>query len=109
MSLEALIRQILEQIAKAGDEAALETVRVGTLGKKGAISEQMKALGALAPEERKAAGAALNVLKDRVTEALSARKAMLRDVALEARLASEAIDVTLPVRPERQGSIHPVS
>jgi phenylalanyl-tRNA synthetase alpha chain len=109
MSLKALEKDILKQIAAAGDEAELEAVRVGSLGKKGSISEQMKALGSMAPEERKAAGAALNVLKDAVAEAIAARKSELREAALEARLKSETVDVTLPIRPERQGTIHPVS
>ncbi len=109
MSPVAFETELLEQIAKASDEAALEAIRVGALGKKGSLSEKMKALGSTAPEERKIAGAALNVIKDKVTDAIAARKVMLQESALGARLASETIDVTLPVRPERQGSIHPVS
>ena len=91
MSLE---QDILQQVASASDEAALEALRVATLGKKGSISEQMKTLGAMGPEERKTAGAALNVLKDKVTEAIAARKAVLQEAQLEQRLASEKIDVT---------------
>jgi phenylalanyl-tRNA synthetase alpha chain len=109
MSLEALEKDILDQVAAAADEAALESVRVAALGKKGSISERMKALGAMTPEQRKTAGARLNVIKDRVAEAIAHRKAVLQEAALEARLASERIDVTLPIRPERQGTIHPVS
>jgi phenylalanyl-tRNA synthetase alpha chain len=109
MSLETLEQEILAQVAAAADEAALEAVRISSLGKKGAISERMKELGAMAPEARKAAGAALNVLKDKVAAALAARKAALAEQALEARLASEKIDVTLPVRPSHAGSVHPVS
>jgi phenylalanyl-tRNA synthetase alpha chain len=109
MSLETLEQDILAQVAAAADEAALEAVRVASLGKKGAVSERMKELGGMAPEERKALGAALNVLKDKVAEALSARKSALGEQALEARLASEKIDVTLPVRPSQQGTVHPVS
>ena len=106
MSLE---HDILQQVASASDEAALEGLRVATLGKKGSISEQMKALGAMGPEERKTAGAALNVLKDKVTEAIVARKAVLQEAQLEQRLASEKIDVTLPARNEPRGTVHPVS
>ena len=109
MSLSTLETEVLSQVEGAADEAALEAVRVSTLGKKGSISERMKSLGAMAPDERKEAGAALNVLKDKVAEALSARKATLQDAALEARLIAEKIDVTLPVRPQFQGTIHPVS
>jgi phenylalanyl-tRNA synthetase alpha chain len=106
MSLE---NDILAQVAAASDEAALEAIRVGALGKKGVISEQMKSLGSMEPEARKAAGAALNVLKDRVSDALSARKIILQDAALNARLATERVDVTLPARAELQGTVHPVS
>jgi phenylalanyl-tRNA synthetase alpha chain len=109
MSLDNLEGEVLAQIAGATDEAALEAVRVAALGKKGAISERMKALGAMAPDERKEVGAALNLLKDKIGEALSARKTALQEQGLEARLVSEKIDVTLPARPERQGTIHPVS
>jgi phenylalanyl-tRNA synthetase alpha chain len=69
----------------------------------------MKSLGAMGPEERKTAGAALNVLKDKVTEAIAARKAVLQEAQLEQRLASEKIDVTLPARAEPRGTVHPVS
>ena len=109
MSLLELEQDILHGIAAATDEAALEALRVSVLGKKGQITEQMKALGAMAPEERKAAGAALNVLKDQVAAALATRKSELADAALDLRLAAERIDVTLPVRPEPRGTIHPVS
>lgn len=109
MNLQLLEQDILGQVAEARDEAALDAVRVATLGKKGSVSERMKALGSMSPEERKEAGAALNLLKDKVAEAIAARKAALQETALEARLASERIDVTLPVRPEPRGTIHPVS
>ena len=101
--------QLMADISAAADEAAVEATRVSALGKKGSISEQMAGLGKMAPDERKAAGAALNVLKDKVSEALAARKAVLGEVALEARLLTEKIDVTLPIRPQNSGTIHPVS
>ncbi len=106
MTLE---QDILQQVAAASDEAALEAIRVATLGKKGSISEQMKSLGAMSPDERKVAGAALNVLKDKVTDAIAARKAVLQEVLLEQRLASEKIDITLPARADPRGTVHPVS
>ncbi|QIG48624.1 phenylalanine--tRNA ligase subunit alpha [Nordella sp. HKS 07] len=109
MSLQNLEQSLIDGIASAADETELESLRVSALGKKGAISERMKTLGAMAPEERKTAGAELNALKEKVTEALSARKAALQATALEARLVTEKIDVTLPTRPEAQGTIHPVS
>ena len=106
MSLE---QDILAQISAATDESGVEAIRVSALGKKGSISEQMSGLGKMAPDERKAAGAALNVLKDKVSEALAARKAVLGEAALEARLLTEKIDITLPIRPQCVGTIHPVS
>jgi phenylalanyl-tRNA synthetase alpha chain len=109
MELAALEQDILAEVTAAADEAALEALRVATLGKKGSISERMKGLGAMSPDERKEAGAALNLLKDKVTEAIAARKSVLQDAALEARLAAEKIDVTLPVRQQPQGTVHPVS
>lgn len=107
--ITALESQILSSIAAASDEAALESVRVAALGKKGSISELLKTLGSLSPDERKVQGPLFNGLRDRVSEAIAARKAALGDEALNARLAFERIDVTLPARPEPQGTIHPVS
>jgi len=107
--ISKLQAEILAQVSAAGDEAALESVRVAALGKKGSISELMKTLGGMSPEERKAQGPLLNGLRDAVTEAITARKAALGDVALEARLKSEKIDISLPPRPEAQGSVHPIS
>jgi phenylalanyl-tRNA synthetase alpha chain len=109
MSLDTLEQDILAQVSAAADETALEAVRVAALGKKGSISERMKSLGAMSPDERREAGQALNVLKDKVADAIGVRKAVLQEAALEARLASEKIDVTLPVRPQPQGTVHPVS
>jgi len=109
--IAALERELSERISAAADEAALEAERVGALGKKGRVSELMKGLGAMSPEERKVMGPALNGLKDRVGEALAARRAVLKEEGLARRLAEEAVDVTLPVRPSplETGRIHPVS
>jgi len=107
--IQALERQILDAAAAAGDETALEAVRVGALGKKGSVSELLKSLGAMPPEARKENGPKFNTLRDRVAAAIAARKAALEEAALNARLASERVDITLPVRPEPAGSIHPVS
>ncbi len=95
--LKALQAQVLAEIAAAADEAALETARVAALGKKGSISALLAARQN-APEERKTQGAAINALKDEVTEALAARKTLLKEAALEARLVAETVDVTLPAR-----------
>jgi len=107
--LSGLEFEFFSRIAGAADPASLEEVRVAALGKKGAVTERLKALGALSPDDRKAMGAAINALKDRLTAALEARKRALEDAALDARLASERLDVTLPVRPEAKGRIHPIS
>ena len=87
----------------------LERVRVEALGKKGEITQFMKTLGGLGPEERREAGQRLNALKEAVAAALDARKTSLAETALDARLAKERVDVTLPPRPEAEGRIHPVS
>src|SRR5579862_4801677 len=95
--LAQLESEILGQIAGAGDETALETVRVAALGKKGSISALLATLGKMSPDERKTQGAAINLAKDKVTEALTARREVLKSAALDARLASETLDVTLPL------------
>ncbi|GLS42636.1 phenylalanine--tRNA ligase subunit alpha [Methylobacterium brachythecii] len=109
--LDTLERDLLGQIETASDEAALEAVRVSALGKKGSVSELLKTLGAMTPDERKERGPLINGLRDRVTTALGSRREALQGAALEARLASERIDVTLPLReaPEASGRIHPIS
>jgi phenylalanyl-tRNA synthetase alpha chain len=99
----------LAAIAEARDEAALEAVRVAALGKKGEVSLALKGLGTMSPEERRTAGPALNALRDELAAAVAARKAALADAALEERLKTEWLDVTLPPRPRQTGSIHPVS
>lgn len=99
----------IEAVAGAADEASLEEVRLAALGKKGEISALMAGLGKMAPDERKTAGAAFNVLKDEIDAALRAKKVALADAALNERLKSEWLDVTLPGRPRRMGTIHPVS
>ena len=101
--------EILAAVAGAADEAALEAVRVGTLGKKGSVSALLATMGSLSPDERKIQGPKFNGLKDAVTEAIAARKVQLGDAALDARLASEKLDVTLPARPENTGTVHPIS
>src|SRR5690349_25088437 len=107
--IQSLERDIVGAIAAAADEAALEQVRVSALGKKGSISELLKTLGGMSPEERKEKGPQFNTLRDRIGEAIATRKAQLQEQALNARLASERVDVTLPVRSEPQGTVHPVS
>ena len=109
--LVTLEQTILGQIAAAGDEAALEAVRVASLGKKGSISALLATLGKMSPDERKTEGARINLAKDAVTAALAARREILKSAALDLRLKSETIDVTLPLRepPAELGRIHPLS
>ena len=95
-------------IAAASDEAALEAIRVAELGKKGRVSLLMRELGGMSPEQRQSAGPALNGLKDRLTAAISTRKADLELTALNKRLEAEREDLTLPPRYEPVGALHPV-
>jgi phenylalanyl-tRNA synthetase alpha chain len=90
------------------DLAALEVLRVEALGKKGRITQQMKALGGLGPDERRAMGQSLNLVKTAVSAAIEARRQVLRDLELDARLAEERIDVSLPARPTEIGRLHPI-
>ena len=109
--LAALERSLLAEIKDAGDSDAIERVRISALGRKGRVPELMAQLGTLPPQERKAFGQAVNGLKDRVTEALSQRKADLERSQVTAQVAAESVDVTLPVRlgALQDGRIHPVS
>ncbi|WP_185802625.1 phenylalanine--tRNA ligase subunit alpha [Pontivivens nitratireducens] len=107
--LDTLRQSWLTRIADASDEAALEEARVAAIGKKGEVSLKMRELGKMSPEERQTAGPALNALKNELTSALAARKESFANAALEERLRSEWMDVSLSPRPMRQGSIHPIS
>jgi len=107
--LEALKSEYLDAAAAAASLAALDDVRVRALGKKGAVTQRMKSLGGLDPEARKEAGQALNQVKEAIAAAIEARKLDLEEDELEARLAEERIDVTLPARPAQVGRIHPIS
>ena len=107
--MDDLRDKYLQAIANAGDEAALEDLRVQAVGKKGEVSLKMRELGKMTNEERQIAGPALNALKNEINSALAAKKEALGDAALDERLRSEWLDVTLPSRDLRQGSIHPIS
>ena len=107
--MQDLREKYLKAVAGVDDEAALEEIRLAALGKKGEISLKMRELCKMTPEERQTTGKALNMLKDEIDAALRAKKAALADAALDARLAEEWLDVTLPTRPRRTGTIHPVS
>lgn len=107
--LDKLRSELVAAVNGASDLGGVEAVRVAALGKKGRLTALMKSLGSMAPEERRSVGATLNVLKTEVAGAIESRKAELADAELDARLADEGVDVTLPVRPERAGWIHPIS
>jgi phenylalanyl-tRNA synthetase alpha chain len=109
--LGQLETETVAAMAAASDEAALEAVRVAALGKKGSVSELLKTLGSMSPEERKEKGPLINGLKDRLNAALAARREELKAALLDARLNTETVDVTLPVResPTEIGRIHPIS
>jgi len=105
--LTNLESELSAAVARAGDLAALDAVRVAALGKTGSISNLLKSLGAMSPDERKTAGPAINGLRDRVQALIGERKTALESQALEAKLASERLDLTLPAPPRRKGSVHP--
>jgi phenylalanyl-tRNA synthetase alpha chain len=107
--LEQLRHELIGQVERTSSLDALDEVRVAALGKKGRLTAMMKTLGTLDPEARKSYGAALNRVKDEVSAAIEAATGRLRAAEIDRRLAAERIDVTLPVKPEPQGRIHPIS
>ncbi len=111
LDISALEGELTRMVETAGDEAALEAVRVAALGKKGSISALLATLGKMSPEERKERGPLINGLKDRITAVIAGRREALKGAALEQRLAAETIDVTLPLpeAPAEAGRIHPIS
>lgn len=108
-ALNARIDKALHAIQSAQSLDALEAQRVALLGKSGVITAELKSLGALSPEERKQRGAEVNTARDKIAEAIAARRAQLEQAALDQRLASESIDITLPGRGAQRGSIHPLT
>ena len=107
-NLEDIVARALAEFSAAADPSALENAKAGYLGKSGELTALLKTLGKLAPEERKTAGAAINVAKAKLEAALDARRAGLTDARMQSRLAEEALDVTLPGRGRKPGGIHPV-
>ena len=107
--LEQIVNEARAAFAGISDPDALEQAKARFLGKNGQISELLKNLGKLPPEEKKTAGAAINQAKQAVEEALNSRREAIREAALAARLAEEALDVTLPGRTELRGGLHPVT
>ncbi|CEF39561.1 phenylalanyl-tRNA synthetase alpha chain [Acetobacter senegalensis] len=107
--LEILRQDVLSELAEAADLRAWDAIRVGTLGKSGRLTTLLKALGKMAPDERKARGVALNRLRDELTRAVEDRGKALEAAELEARLVAERVDVSLPPPPAQQGFIHPIA
>lgn len=106
--LEELVEQALAHFERAADAATLENAKARYLGKSGAVTELLKALTQLPPDERRSRGALVNQAKARIEEGLSERRRALADAQLALRLNAEAIDVTLPGRGRRRGTLHPV-
>jgi phenylalanyl-tRNA synthetase alpha chain len=105
---DAIVAEAVAVFAAAADAAQLEQAKARFVGKQGRITELLKGLGKLPPEEKRAAGARINAAKDRIEHALDERRAALARAQLQARLAEEAIDVTLPGRDRGRGGIHPI-
>jgi phenylalanyl-tRNA synthetase alpha chain len=107
--LDQLSGELLARIASAPDLARIEAERVAALGKQGAITQLLKTLGGMTPEQRQVEGPRIHALRESVSEAIAERKAALEAEALERRLATEGLDMTLPAAAAAQGSVHPVS
>lgn len=108
-NIATLKTELTDMVAAANDLQALDNVRVSALGKKGRITDLMKTLGKLDPEERKATGAALNALKDEIAALIEKQESALKKQAMGDRLANETVDISLSPRPEKTGTIHPIS
>jgi phenylalanyl-tRNA synthetase alpha chain len=107
--LDSMSRDLIARIDAAADLPSLEAERVAALGKQGAITGLLKTLGRMSPEQRQVEGPRVHGLRERVTEAIMARKAALETEELERKLATEMLDMTLPVGPGPGGTVHPVS
>ena len=107
--LESLRDRALADITAAQDLRALDEQRVGLLGKKGEITSRLKSLGELPADQRKAAGGAINRIKQEIAQAVETRRVTLEQAAFDARIAEETVDVTLPGRGETPGAIHPIT
>src|SRR5687767_10253406 len=107
--LDQMSADLLGRIAGASDLATLEAERVHALGKQGAITQLLKTMGAMSPEQRQTEGPRIHGLREQVSAAIAGRKAALEAAALERKLATETLDMTLPAEPRLEGSVHPVS
>ena len=108
VSLDQIVEDAKRDFSGAADSAALEDAKARYLGKSGVLTERLKALGGMSPEERKSAGAQINQIKTQVETALQERRQALANAVLQQRLAAESIDVSLPGRGQAVGSLHPV-
>ena len=108
-NLDQMQAEWLGRIAAAGDLAALEAERVAALGKQGAVTQLLRTLGGMTPEQRQSEGPRIHGLREAVTEAIGQRKAALEGAELDRRLATETLDMSLPVETGPQGTVHPVS
>ncbi len=108
-NIDQIVQAATAAFAATADPDALEQIKAGYLGKSGQIPGLLKGLAKLPPDERKLLGAAINRAKDAIAAALNARREAIRLLALEARLAEEALDVTLPGRGQSRGGLHPVT
>ncbi len=108
-SLSALESETLTAVKAASNGSSLQELRVEVLGKKGSLTSQLKALGGLAPEERKNVGQLVNRIKNTLETAFDTQRTTLEEAALEERLATEKVDITLPARGTAKGSIHPLT
>ena len=107
-ALGALEARLLDEVAASGDSGGLEAARVAILGRKGSLTEKLKGLSGLPPEDRKEAGRALNAVKQAVEAAIETRRVALAEAELERRLVAERLDVSLPPRESRIGRLHPL-
>ncbi|MBA4793050.1 MAG: phenylalanine--tRNA ligase subunit alpha [Phenylobacterium sp.] len=105
--LDTLKTELTARVDAAGDIAELEAIRVAALGKSGQISELLKSLGKMSPDERREKGPAINGLRDAVAGRIAERKAAMEAAELDRRLAAETVDLSLPPPPRRKGSVHP--
>jgi phenylalanyl-tRNA synthetase alpha chain len=108
-TIAPLVEETLAAIARAADLAELDSIRVRLLGKKGVLTQRLKELGSLPPEQRPSAGQEINTAKQQVATAIEARHAFLEAARIETELSAQAIDVTLPGRGQQRGHLHPVT
>lgn len=109
MNIDSLINEAQKAIESAQDLVALDQLRVSYLGKKGTLTEQLKALKDVPPEQRKEVGQAINKAKQTLQQVLEARKSVLQDLVLQQKLEEESIDVTLPGRGIKSAGLHPIT